>query len=162
MSKNVKSALIVAGAILIIAVICGVIYSNSDKSANKNKGDANTTTTVEAGTTKPKKSGTTSTPVQTQPKVSGGLTPISEDSLPTPQLSEAVAIVQGKSIQLDGNELYYSLDLLVGTDNLQLSYIVGADGYNGVSVGDKVTVKLATYKNDNGAVFYMINGVQLL
>lgn len=160
MSNNVKSAIIVAGVILIIAVVCGVIYTNSGKSPKK--GETSVTTTADTGTTKPKKGGATSTPVQQPTKVSGGLTPISEDSLPTPQLSEAVAVVQGKSIQLDGNELYYSLDLLVGTDNLQLSYIVGSDGYNGVNVGDKVTVKLATYKNDNGAVFYMINGVQLL
>lgn len=157
MSKNVKSAIIVAGLLLIIAVVCGVIYTNSGKKPNK--AETGTTTTASTGTAKPKKTVETTTQ---QSKVSGGLTTISEDSLPTPQLSDTVAVVQGKSIQLDGNELYYSLDLLVGTDNLQLSYIVGVEGYNGVNVGDKVTVKLATYTTDNGTVFYMINGVQLL
>ena len=49
-----------------------------------------------------------------------------------------------------------------GWCNLQLFYIVGESGYNAVAVGDKLTVKLATYTTDNGSVFYLVQGVQTI
>jgi cytoskeletal protein RodZ len=166
MSKNITSAIIVAVAILVISLIVAGIYS-----ASKNKGEGATATTTTADSSasvttqaNSKKSGndaTANTSNSNNSSATGFIT-IDSDTLPEPSCTSTVGVVQGKTVRLENNELFYSLDLLVGSENLQLSYIVGLSGYDAVNVGDKLTVQLAAYTTDNGSVFYLVQGVQTL
>lgn len=152
-----KAGLIVGGAIIVIAIIIFLIASgSSDKGKTKNVEQPAAVTTTAAAPSQ-----NTNAPAQQQ---SGkqSVIQIDSDTLPTPSITEEIGIVQDKSMVLIDSSLYYSLTMLIGSDNKQLMYIVSEKGYNSVAVGDKCKVGLACYVTKNGSSYYAIQGIEKL
>lgn len=151
-----KAGLIVGGAIIVIAIVIFLIASgSSDKGKTKNVEQPAAVTTTAAAPSQ------NNAPAQQQSNKQG-IVQIDSDTLPTPSITEEIGIVQDKSMVLIDSSLYYSLTMLIGSDNKQLMYIVSEKGYNSVAVGDKCKVSLACYVTKNGSSYYAIQGIEKL
>lgn len=151
-----KSGLIIGFLIIIIAVVIFLIASGSDSKKDSGKTTEINNVTSTTGYAE------TEQPVNSQQPVvsntSTNIIDIDEDTLPLPVKTTQMGYVQTKKIVLIDNELYYSLGLLVGDDNMQLRYMVSKTGYDFMDVGSKCSVDLACYTTENGASYYLITG----
>lgn len=149
-----KAGLIVGGALIVVAIIIVLIASGSnDKGTEVKSAETVVTTTAVAAPVE----NTTKTPEKKSSVIQ-----INSDTLPTPTTTTEIGVVQGKSMILLDNSLYYSVSMLIGSDNKQLMYIASEKGYNAVAVGEKCKVSLACYVTDNGSAYYAIQGIEII
>lgn len=158
-----KKAGIIVGSVFILLAIIVVVIANSnnggdERVSNDNKLDSlGTNPSVQEEVV-------TSTNTVTQPVVTGSevMIPINTETLPQPKVTETIGVVQNKTVVLIGDELFYSLKMLVGDENIQLSYIVSSSGYDAVEIGTKCKITLACYTVANGSSYYLINGMSTI
>jgi len=152
-----KAGLIVGFSIILLAII--VIIAVSAKPKEKQQGkELNNVSDAETVVTQQQV-------VKEQPAINNtnsSVVSIDEETLPQPQITEQIGVVQNKTISLIDGELYYTLKMLVGDENLQLTYVVSKSGYNAVQVGTKCKVELACFTVANGSSYYLINNLSTL
>ena len=165
MNEHKKAGFIVGGFIIVVAIIILIIVSGK---SNKKEKPNNLDTTVNASTTsvqvqeQPQPMQTQAQQQIAEPTKNSSIIEIDLETLPQPLITDEIGVVQTKALVLIDGELYYSLNMLVGSDNKQLKYIVSATGFKSVEVGTKCKVELACYTVANGSVYYLINSMATL
>lgn len=157
LNMSYKKAGIIVGAFIIVIVIITVIVINS--TSNDNKPNKQPTETTAVTTTAQV---AWENPVEVDTSSKSTLIEIDSETLPTAVTSSKIGIVQDKTMVLLDGSLYYVLYLLVGTDNVQMTYFVSKTGYDAVNLGDKCNVMLETYTTTNGSVYNLISGLSLV
>lgn len=151
-----KAGIIVAGVLILVAVIVVLIATGggSEKESKPKKVQETTTVVTEAEVQT--EVGTEQAPAQ---EVNSAVLPIDADTLPTPKSTEQLGYVQSKTVALIDGQLYYTLSMLIGSENMQLTYIVSKSGYESADIGMKVKVGVDCYVTDSGAAYYLVTGV---
>lgn len=155
-----KKAGIIVGVILIaVAVIVVLIFGG--KSSEDEATDVTETKPVVTETQTPTQQEPTQEETSNNSNLgTQGAIVIDEDSLVSMNMKEfsEVAFVSRKHIYLQGNQLYYTIDVMLG-DNEVVTYYTSEAGYYLLGVNDKVKIDYVVYTNDNGISFTQINSV---
>lgn len=155
-----KAGLIVGSLLIVLAVVIVLIAtggSSKDKESVKPNKESKAETTAKVTETV-----TTVTQQEEEPELKSAVVPIDEETLPKPKVTEEIGIVQSKTVALIDGQLYYTLNMLVGADNMQLTYIVSRTGYEAANTGTRVKVHLECYVTANGTAYYLVSGVEAI
>lgn len=164
----IKAGIIVGCFIIVVAIIIAVVVNGKDKNGDISPAQSQGNHIVETTPVQTSPVVTPTTPNNTtnttKPTNSGtsGVVAIDESTLPAPVRTTELGYVQSKSVSLIDGSLYYTLQLLVGTDNISLMYVVSADGYTSVDVGAKLKISLASYTVSNGNTYYLVEGLSFV